>query len=327
MLFFLTKLKIPDFDLTDNIDEYINSPDPLKIAFIQHESINIPTDLSVISKVSKNVFYSCDHPHWLNVVDLAEFKNVYWVIPGEFKNQKDVKSIFWNHWMNSVVSIYQNNTKWAETLNLLRPFDVKEKHFDCLLGNSRRHRDLISKLISEENIFDKMVFTYIGDSKNTREWKESDLILSSTRIEAKYFNLPVSDQMYDKVLINLYNKSSYTIVNETISDNNILLVSEKIAKPIIGKRLFIVFTGAGYLKKLQDLGFRTFHTLIDETYDKIYDEEKRFKAAIEQVKYLCSIPQDEVLKQVRPIVEHNFQILMNTNWEQILIDDIKKCLE
>ena len=67
------KFDISDATITDNLTEYLDSKDPLKISFLQHSSINFDTELSIIDRVSKNVFYFIDHPHWIQHYNLEGF--------------------------------------------------------------------------------------------------------------------------------------------------------------------------------------------------------------------------------------------------------------
>jgi len=68
------------------------------------------------------------------------------------------------------------------------------------------------------------------------------------------------------------------------------------------------------MANLRRLGFKTFDSVIDESYDQEYDALVRWRMAWEQMVWLADQPQDQILEQIRPIVEHNFQHLMTTNW-------------
>ena len=75
-----------------------------------------------------------------------------------------------------------------------------------------------------------------------------------------------------------------------------------------------MFAGQGYLANLQQLGFQTFGDVIDESYDSELDDLVRWRQAWDQVEWLKSQPQAQILEQIRPIVEHNFAVMMTTNW-------------
>jgi hypothetical protein len=82
----------------------------------------------------------------------------------------------------------------------------------------------------------------------------------------------------------------------------------------MARRLFIAFSGQYFLKNLHELGFKTFDGIIDESYDNEPIDEIRWAKAAEQVKYLFTQSQPEVLAKIKPIADHNFELLMSRNW-------------
>jgi hypothetical protein len=112
----------------------------------------------------------------------------------------------------------------------------------------------------------------------------------------------------------IYNQTAYTVVAETNYDNHYSFYTEKIVKPILAERLFIVFSGQYYLRNLRKLGFKTFDGIIDETYDSIADNDQRFSSACEQMEYLFNQSQEEVLAKIRSVTEHNKQVMLETDW-------------
>lgn len=77
-----------------------------------------------------------------------------------------------------------------------------------------------------------------------------------------------------------------------------------------------MFAGRDYLANLRRLGFKTFNGIIDETYDSESDAVIRWRCAWEQMVWLADQPQEQILQQVQPIVEHNFSVMMRTNWAE-----------
>ena len=85
----------------------------------------------------------------------------------------------------------------------------------------------------------------------------------------------------------------------------------KTAKPILARRLFILLGNRHSLARLQDLGFKTFSGIIDESYDSIESHTERHGAALEQLLWLCKQDQTHILSQCRAIVDHNFNLYKN----------------
>lgn len=126
--------------------------------------------------------------------------------------------------------------------------------------------------------------------------------------QVNYHGRPV--QLSCIIPVTVYNETAYSIVAET-NGSGPIMITEKLAKPIIAKRLFIVFSSRGYLGYIKNLGFKTFSTVIDESYDTIENDHDRWTMAWNQVLYLCQHKQIEVLQEIRSIVEYNYDLLMS----------------
>jgi len=316
---------LSQFKITNNLTEFVNSKQAKKIAFVVQHEHKLNTNLQIINDYSDIVFYFIDHPNWIYHSGLEKYTKVIWVHPGKFI-RPDFKNLFWNTWVTALVQTNLNYESLKKALDDLNPFSRKEKYFDCLLGNRTGHRDLVTKLLPKHIIEDYFVFSYKGDQNNPTVYCESGTTLLENNLHLDITYLGVNVPNYFVVPIQLYNNTAYSIVAETVSEQDLVLVSEKIARPILAKRLFIVFTSPGYLDFLKNLGFQTFDSVIDETYDSIIDEKERFTAAMEQVIFLCNQDQDKILGQIQSIVEHNFNLLTNTNYDELLGSQIYEIL-
>jgi hypothetical protein len=127
--------------------------------------------------------------------------------------------------------------------------------------------------------------------------------------------------------VQVYNHTAYTIIAETDCDNTLSFYSEKTAKAFIARRLFVAFSGYKFLANLHKLGFETFGTVIDESYDLEPDFKTRMSLAFEQVRRLCQIPQQEILTKIQPIVEHNHNLIMHTDWNSLAINQIQSRID
>jgi hypothetical protein len=66
--------------------------------------------------------------------------------------------------------------------------------------------------------------------------------------------------------------------------------------------------------------------VVDESYDLIIDDQERWVAAFEQVQRLCGMNQTWVFDQIADTVEHNYNLLMNTNWNQHMLAQLQQKL-
>jgi len=112
------------------------------------------------------------------------------------------------------------------------------------------------------------------------------------------------------------------VVSETVTNGKFL--SEKIWKPIIGKRPFLLLGPPGSMRGLQDLGFKTFEDFWDEGYNdwrqadaKRYnqlDDAKSIDEICKILKELQSYSSDQLTRMyndMEPILEHNYNHFFN----------------
>ena len=58
---------------------------------------------------------------------------------------------------------------------------------------------------------------------------------------------------------------------------------------IIYKQPFLLYSTPFSLRKLRKMGYKTFDSIIDESYDEIEDNKKRLNPLNDEVKRLCNI--------------------------------------
>ena len=235
---------------------------------------------------------------------------------------KNLETKKWMDWLYRSSVFYKNN---PQILDKLDPYSVKSKTFDILLGRSKPHRSVVYNHIKENDLDDHVIMTYLkgqddiplqAQDQSGWLWEPGIVQLTNkfrwTVTPIRYHNTGMS--LSQVVPIEVYNQTAYSVVAETNYDNNYSFYTEKIVKPILAERLFVVFSGQHYLHNLHDLGFKTFDSIIDETYDTIADHKQRFQLVLEQMQYLFDQPQEEILEKIRPITEHNKRVMLETDW-------------
>jgi hypothetical protein len=106
-----------------------------------------------------------------------------------------------------------------------------------------------------------------------------------------------------------YIDALWHIVTETVFYYDKLHLTEKIFKPIVSKQPFMLLAAPGNLAYLRSYGFKTFDSVIDESYDNIVDNDARIEAVVHQLHWYCNLSPGEktdIIKQLDPIIEHNF---------------------
>ena len=225
-------------------------------------------------------------------------------------------------WFTTTVHFYKNVR--PTTLYQLNPYEPKPLMFDALLGRRKRHRSRAYDFIHEQGLADKGIVTYINthdiDFQKTTDnewiWEQEGLAeqenVQWTVEPVKYYGHTMS--LSQVMPLNIYNQTAYSLVCETNCDNDCVFFTEKTVKPILARRLFVMVANRYSLAMLRDLGFKTFDTIIDESYDEIEHYPIRQYAALEQLKWLCKQPQEQILAKCKDIVDHNYNVMMGRDW-------------
>lgn len=210
-----------------------------------------------------------------------------------------------------------------ETLDALNPYKAKSLYYDALLGRHKLHRECaknnLKMFLPNQGIltyFEDKDINFKDDTSTNWIWESQGLELIHdvkwTADTVRYYGHEI--QLSSIIPIEIYNQTAYTLVPETSHDNDHVLLTEKVVKPILARRLFVLVGCQFSLQKLRDIGFLTFNNVIDESYDALEDPRDRTRAAVNQLKYLCNLPQEQVFEQCRHVLEHNFNHMLNTDW-------------
>lgn len=130
----------------------------------------------------------------------------------------------------------------------------------------------------------------------------------------------------------LWQRSLLHVVNETVFYQPKLHLTEKVFKPIVAQRPFILVAAPGNLRYLRSYGFQTFGSWIDEGYDDIQDPDERLDAVADEVTRFAtmSMPElNEIHRDMQSILTFNKQhffgefrnIIVNE-----LVDNFDQCI-
>jgi hypothetical protein len=310
------------------LDQFINSKHRVKFAAFHIPFIDDPAWIGRLNQtysVADRVFVFCSELHQNTVEQLIglDRPGVSIFVCGFINHNFNHAKIYtWMDWF--ITTVYFYNTVQPDLLNKkLLPQVGKPKYFDILLGCRRLHRDVVYQYILDNQLSDKVLMTYY------RHWnqdlRQSDHIFEFEGLEF----LPESNYTHSVhqvqyhghqmslsqvVPFKIYNDSYYSVVAETNAVNEFNFYTEKIVKPILGKRLFVVIAGQGYLKRLRSLGFKTFDQVIDESYDDEPDGPTRWKMALGQVKWLTVQTSEEIYVKIKDVVDHNQRLMLEHDW-------------
>lgn len=121
--------------------------------------------------------------------------------------------------------------------------------------------------------------------------------------------------------VEAHNNTFVNIVTESSYEENFIFFTEKTFKPIYCAQPFIILGNPHSLKKLKELGFKTFSQWWDESYDEETDFTVRFSKIVKLMEEIASWSLErclDVTKQMEDVFIHNFEVLNNkTEQEEV----------
>mgnify|MGYP001311603787 CR=1 FL=1 len=237
--------------------------------------------------------------------------HVYWVSSNPYDKNYVKHHIFWEMFLTSVKEMIPDRSEIVLSNRTLI------KKFVCYNGRNRKWRRELYDRIKQRRI------------ELSPSYSKPELLLQ----EFEYvFNFDGDDETKNTHFKwNVFNDISYDyefwLVTETLFDDGVsehVFLTEKIFKPLLLKMGFVVAGRSGVLKKLRDLGFKTFSDYWDESYDNILDSNTRMDAVVDTIEYIIindvHLPDD--------ILEYNFHVLKEHTADQELINvmsNLKPC--
>lgn len=153
--------------------------------------------------------------------------------------------------------------------------------------------------------------------------KEISKLKSSLIIDKENIAGSASANM-DYKLIQLQQQSLWHIVTETVFYYNKLHLTEKIFKPIICRRPFILVGAPGNLAYLKSYGFKTFDKWIDESYDNEKDPDRRIELIVDELDKMSRLSRsqlNDLYNDMKSVLEYNFQHLYGS-FKAIIVKEL-----
>jgi len=217
---------------------------------------------------------------------------------------------------------------------------VKQYNYDFItynriINNDRSYRIYFVSLLKEVGLLEKGLVSFNVTDNLFDDWREevadkNTKLSESAKLHIKQHLTNISKLIVDQAEVHgsasaniLRNINSWWypgkgpadvdalwhIVTETVFYYNKLHLTEKIFKPIVSKQPFMLLAAPGNLAYLKSYGFKTFDSVIDESYDLIQDNDLRIQAVVDQLHWYCNLTPDEktnIIQQLEPIIDYNF---------------------
>lgn len=119
--------------------------------------------------------------------------------------------------------------------------------------------------------------------------------------------------------MDLYKQCWFEIAPETMYQNG-HFYTEKTNKPIATKTPFLTVSTKGYLGYLRSLGFKTFDSLINESYDQQDSIEDRVRLMLDQAEDIIANGSEQFYNAAKPILDHNYNYLaeITGKWDHLI---------
>jgi hypothetical protein len=245
------------------------------------------------------------------VTDLVLPKEQILVFHGD-QNTGNYKDCNFTYIPTNVFPFWLQNYK-KDSLVSYRP----NKLFLCYNRIIRPHRILMLGLLKRASILEQGLVSlgmcnHIQLSKINRALNEilttEEIQFISTLSGTSPDNRPLTldDNPACNIVKEHYEDTFVSLVNETLTET--VFFSEKIFKPILMGHPFILIGGKGSLKKLKEMGFKTFDKWWDESYD---DCDCFIERCIKVTEVLSKLSEKnnaqlQLMRSfMRPILKHN----------------------
>jgi len=267
---------------------------------ILSSNVKVKQFLNDVFETDENYQYFNIHLH-LDHYDNINVKDHEWVVNPQLRQKKFL-----------CVNRQERYHRLLTVDHLLKNDIAKHTYLSCMLGEY------------QSLIYDNQK-TWSNQDKALRKFLDPDLDKLSLTKEQKNrlkilpLELDVDEDQHNAVKVNMpslenyFNQSYFSIITEGDYSRGTerQMFTEKILKCFLYAHPFIVIGLPGTLELLHDLGFITFGSVIDESYDKEIDDTKRLQMCLEQIDKLNKLNMNEMknlYNDLIPILEHNFQI-------------------
>jgi hypothetical protein len=239
------------------------------------------------------------------------------------------------YWSHALIS-----RDWFRYANL-DPILNAPKHYthDFLIYNrawsgTREYRLKFAELVINEklDLNCKMGFSSTDTQVDYREhvFKNPTLSIGNKKIHEHFFDNRTPSRASADYAANDYQSCAIEVVLETLFDDSRHHLTEKSLRPIACGQPFILAATAGSLAYLRSYGFKTFGSIIDESYDLIKDPVMRLNAIVKIMKDIAHMPADAkalMIQNLREIAKYNQERFFSNDFQNQVIQEFKTNLD
>jgi len=207
--------------------------------------------------------------------------------------------------------------------------------WSCVMSQDRLHRDMVNDIIGSKysNLFDQHHFFHYDQNQNCKYDLSKHMMRprnkhkSTARAKFIFMEDPNKKASWPDGYLGPWHATTICeLVTETVVE--FFWATEKTVKPIAAGMPFVMIGCKGFLRRLRQIGFRTFHPYIDESYDDIEDWRERCQTATES--FFNFIENPNHLEKIQEICDHNQEILtkiQSHDWEHRIWKKIRRFIQ
>jgi hypothetical protein len=242
--------------------------------------------------------------------------------------EPELNCLVYDCYLNRVIGYEYNTEQCSRTDEIYNTLNKPYK-FLFLNGRTRPHRKYMIEKMRDADLLEHALWTNLDTTSVYHHTYHTDLLSRKSAIhllpdryeveryhsniqnqfEQKFIKHELFDNQWGDVYIRAdpYIDTYFSLVTETVCDYPYSLRSEKIYKPMAMGHPFVAVANCGFYRDLRHAGFQTYHSLVDESFDQIDNNQDRLDRIADVVGDLCADDLDEFLVAAQSISKYNQQ--------------------
>jgi hypothetical protein len=226
-----------------------------------------------------------------------------WITGGD--SDPDIQNLNNEHFLRATIGSQETNLVLSQQVT--RPYK-----FLFTNRKLRPHRKYLIAKLKFFGLLDRALWSCL---ENYDTWGHRDfnrvyvehMDLSEKSLPSRYEIQPEPSWLDGVIYAPQFNDTYFSVVSETVFEYPHSFRTEKTYKPILAAHPFVICANMGFYRDLHRMGFRTFGSLIDESFDTIIDGKGRLDRLIQEVQWLCDQDLDQFWIETRDICLYNQQ--------------------
>lgn len=239
------------------------------------------------------------------------------------------------YWSHAIIA-----RDWFRYARLLPKSQTSQTKKTFLVYNrawegSREYRIKFLDLIIQNNLTEYLKSNFnptdLITGQHYQNYRFKNPIWKSNLILENYFNPTLMQSSasadFDETD---YFETDIEVVLETLFDDSRIHLTEKSLRPMALGHPFILCATSGSLKYLKNYGFKTFHSVFDESYDSIVDPLQRLEAIVKLMKSISNWGESEKtykLNQLREITNFNREYFFSEKFNNLILTELNTNLK